>query len=326
MDTGFTMIDTPHARLRARIEGSGPLVLFVHGFPESWYSWRHQIRPVAEAGFTACAIDVRGYGGSQRFPEVADYAMQPLVDDIIGVADALQPDRPVIIVGHDWGAPMVWNTAMTRPDRIAAVCAMSVCHFGVPHVSFDDVIVAMFDSKDRFFYQSYFRDVGRAEAAFEADPARFLRRFLFAISGDVPDGWWPTRAASSDAILDLLAEPPALPSWLTPADLDYYAAEFATSGFFGPLSRYRNHTLDFQWLQGFAGAKIAQPALFIAGDRDPAFTLFGLSDQNPIEMMRPHVPGLEEVHVLPGCGHWTQQERPEEVNAALVPWLVRQRG
>jgi pimeloyl-ACP methyl ester carboxylesterase len=321
----FREIVTPAARLRARVAGAGPLVLFVHGFPESWYSWRHQLGPVAQAGYTACAIDVRGYGGSQRFAAVADYAMEPLVGDIIGVADALQPDAPVILVGHDWGAPQVWTTALARPDRIAAVCGLSVGFVGVPQVSFDAVIKAVFDDRDRFFYQSYFREPGRAEAALEAAPEEFLRKFLFAIAGEAPDGWWPTRAKAGAALLDILPEPPQLPPWLSPADLAFYAGEFRRSGFFGPLSRYRNHTRDFDWLQQFQGRALAQPSLFIAGDRDGAFTGFGLM-KDPLGTIRSHLPGLVDAHILPGCGHWTQQERPAEVTEHLLAWLAKLRG
>jgi pimeloyl-ACP methyl ester carboxylesterase len=122
----FRTIDAGAARIRVATEGKGPLVLMVHGFPESWYSWRHQLGPIAAAGYTAAAMDVRGYGGSSRFPEVADYRMEALIGDILGVGAALSPGQPFTLIGHDWGAPQVWNTALTHPDRIAAVAALSV--------------------------------------------------------------------------------------------------------------------------------------------------------------------------------------------------------
>ena len=173
----FKMIDAAGTQIRAAVEGDGPLVLMVHGFPESWYSWRHQIGPIANAGFTACAIDVRGYNGSQKFPNVSDYSMQAIVGDLLGVADALSPGKPVILVGHDWGAPIVYNTALIHPDRFSAVAAISVVYTGVPTQSFDAIIKAMFDDRNVFFYQSYFREPGRAEAVFDPDPRDFLRRF-----------------------------------------------------------------------------------------------------------------------------------------------------
>jgi pimeloyl-ACP methyl ester carboxylesterase len=319
------MIDTGRARLRAAVQGEGPLVLMVHGFPESWYSWRHQIGPIAEAGFTACAIDVRGYGGSQKFGRVEDYAMEHMIADILGVGEALSPGRKFILVGHDWGAPMVWQTSLIHPDRIAAVAALSVIHSGVPDRSFDEVIRELFDDRNAFFYQSYFRPVGRAEAVFDANPRDFLRRFYFLGSGEFDLSAYPADKTSSDALLDGLPDPDPFPAWLSDADLDYYVAEFEGSGFFGPLSRYRNHTRDWAFLQPYKDRKVEQPALFVAGDRDGAYTAFGMA-ADPLATLKANVPNLEDARVLPGCGHWTQQERPAEVNAALVPWLKSLKG
>ena len=322
----FRMIDAGGVQIRAVVKGSGPLVIMVHGFPESWYSYRHQIDPIAEAGFTACAIDVRGYGGSQKFGQVEDYAMEHMIADILGVAEALAPGRKFILVGHDWGAPMVWQTSLLHPDKVAAVAAMSVIHSGVPEQSFDDVIKAMFDDNNVFFYQSYFRDVGRAEAAYDANPRDFLRRFYYVGSGDIDlTGLAAMKKTSADNLLDGLPDPDPFPAWLTPADLDYYVGEFSRSGFFGPLSRYRNHTRDWRFLQPYKDRKIEQPAFFIAGDRDGAFNAFGMA-QDPIATLRQQVPNLEGAHVLEGCGHWTQQERPAEVNGLLVPWLSSLKG
>lgn len=325
MMPNFKMIDANGVSIRAAVKGEGPLVLMVHGFPESWYSWRHQMDPIAEAGFTAAAIDVRGYGGSQKFSTVPDYAMELIVRDLLGVADALSPGRPVVLIGHDWGAPIVYSTALIHPDRFTAIATMSVTYQGVSSRSFDAVIKELFDDKNIFFYQSYFREVGKAEAVFDANPRDFLRRFCYVASGDVKPGSWPTNKTSSDALLDGLEDPKVFPAWMSDADLDYYVSEFTASGFFGPLSRYRNHTRDFEYMQQFKQRRIEQPAFFIAGDRDGAYTMFGLQ-ADPIAGMRRFVPNLEEVHILPGCGHWTQQERPAEVNAALVPWLRTLKG
>ena len=316
----FRTIDAGRARIRAVVQGEGPLVLMVHGFPESWYSWRHQIGPIAQAGFTACAIDVRGYGGSQSFDRVEDYAMEHMIGDILGVGQALSPDRKFVLVGHDWGAPMVWQTSLIHPDRVAAVAALSVIHSGVPEQSFDDVIKALFDDRNVFFYQSYFRPVGRAEAVFDANPRDFLRRFYYLGSGEFDFSTYPADKTSADTLLDGLPDPDPFPAWLTDEDLDYYVAEFEGSGFFGPLSRYRNHTRDWVFLRPYKERKVEQPALFIAGDRDGAYTAFGTAG-DPLATLRANVPNLQSAHILPGCGHWTQQERSAEVNAALIPWL-----
>lgn len=316
----FRTIDAGELKLRVAVEGSGPLVLMVHGFPESWYSWRHQMTPIAEAGFTAAAIDVRGYGGSDKPPEVADYAMQHMVADVAGAIEALSPGAPAVIVGHDWGAPIVWNSALIRPDRVRAVAALSVPYGGVPQRSLREIYEAVFTSRGRFFYQHYFQAVGVAEAELEADPRDTIRRFYYAISGDAPDGTWPSDKVVGDPLLHRLPDPDPFPAWLTEADLDYYEGEFRRSGFFGPLSRYRNHDADFAWLQPFKGRKIEQPALFIGGERDLVLSMFGRG-ADFVTPMKAEVPDLRGHDVLPGCGHWTQQERPREVNERLLAWL-----
>jgi pimeloyl-ACP methyl ester carboxylesterase len=315
----FRTIDAGEVKLRAAVEGEGPLVIMVHGFPESWYSWRHQIVPVAEAGFTACAIDVRGYGGSDKPHPVEAYAMAHMVSDLVGVADALQPGRPAILLGHDWGAPMVWNSALSRPDRFRAVGALSVPYMGPPTRPFSEVFNAIFTAKNRFFYQAYFQKEGVAEAEAEADVRAFLRKFYYAISGDAAVGSWPSDKTADANLLDGLIDPDPFPAWLTPADLDYYTAEFEASGLRGPINRYRNHERDFDWHQQFKDRKIEQPAFFVSGTRDLAFNMMGGAD--PIEIMRKHVPNLQVADVLEGCGHWTQQERAAEVTERLIPWL-----
>ncbi len=315
----FRTVDVGEVSLRCAIEGSGPLVVMVHGFPESWYSWRHQIGPIAAAGFTACAIDVRGYGGSDKPFPVEAYAMERLTGDVAGLVEALTPGEPAVLIGHDWGAPIVWNTALTRPASVRAVAGLSVPYVGIGPRSMREMFEAVFTQNGKFFYQAYFQDEGVAEAEMEADVRGALRRFYYAISGDAPDGAWPNDKVHGDPLLKGLVDPDPFPAWLTAADEDYFVGEFEASGFRGPINRYRNHDRDFAWLQAFRGRKIEQPALFIAGTRDLAFNMLGGAD--PIEIMRKHVPNLQVADVLEGCGHWTQQERPAEVNARLIPWL-----
>lgn len=318
--THFQIVELADIRLRAAMQGSGPLVVMVHGFPESWFSWRHQMGPIAEAGFTACAIDVRGYGGSDKPDSVADYAMERMVADVSGMIERFSPQGPAIVLGHDWGAPIVWNTALVRTDRVRAVGALSVPYVGPPTRPFSEIFDEIFTKRGKFFYQAYFQKQGEPEAEAQANPRDFLRKFYFALSGDAPDGTWPSNKTSDMKLLDGLVDPPEFPSWLKPEDLDYYVGEFTQSGFFGPISRYRNHERDFEYLRRFADRKIAQPALFIGGTRDLAFNMFrGTAD--PIALMRNHVTDLRVADVLEGCGHWTQQERPAEVNARLIPWL-----
>ena len=312
-------IDTGEVALRCAVEGEGPLVIMVHGFPESWYSWRHQIGPVADAGFTACAVDVRGYGGSDKPQPVEAYAMERIVGDLIGLRKALSPDAPAVLVGHDWGAPIVWNSALTHPEHFGAVAGMSVPFSGVPQRPFTEVFREHFTSQGRFFYQEYFQEPGVAEAEAEADPRDFVQRMMYSISGDVPPGdYWDKPLGAT--FLEGLPDPEPV-AWLTEDDLDFYEAEFTASGFRGPLNRYRNHEADYEWLQNWAGKRIEQPALFIGGTRDPATFLFG-AIEDPVALVKMFAPRAEG-HILDGVGHWTQQERPDEVNAVLIDWLKR---
>jgi len=304
--------------LRAAVAGEGPLVLMVHGFPESWYSWRHQIGPIAQAGFTACAIDVRGYGGSDKPPEVADYSLERITADVAAVVKALSPDGTAVLIGHDWGAPIVWNTALAHPQRVRAVAGLSVPWTGVPPVCFLDAVLAAYTAKGRFFYQVYFQDEGVAEAELQADVRGALRRFYYAISGDAPDGSWPQKAHGA-RLLEGLVDPDPFPAWLSKADEDYFVAEFEASGFRGPLNRYRNHRRDFAWQQTMRDRAITQPSLFIGGERDLVLKMIPGVDM--IARMTPHLPGLRGAHLLPGIGHWTQQEAPEAVNRLLLDWL-----
>ena len=315
----FRTVDVGELKLRCAIEGSGPLVVMVHGFPESWYSWRHQIGPIAAAGFTACAIDVRGYGGSDKPHPAAAYAMEHMVADVAGLIEALSPDAPAAVIGHDWGAPIVWNTALIRPDRVRAVAGLSVPYMGVPTRSMSEMIEDVFTARGRFFYQHYFQKEGVAEAEMQADVRGALRRFYYAISGDAPDGTWPNDKPVHATLLDRLPDPDPFPAWLTAADLDYFVGEFEASGFRGPINRYRNHDADFIYLQAFDGRRIRQPALFIGGERDLVLSMFGRRDFLPA--MKDQIPDLRGADVLAGCGHWTQQERPAEVNERLLAWL-----
>ena len=312
-------IDTGDITLNCGIEGDGPLVIMVHGFPESWYSWRHQLTALAKAGFTACAIDVRGYGRSDKPHPVEAYSFEAIAGDLVGLATALQPGSPAVLVGHDWGAPIVWNTALAHPDLFRAVVGMSVPFSGVPLRPFTEIYHEHFTSKGRYFYQHYFQEEGVAEAEAEADPRDFVHRMMYSICGDVPPGdYWDKPLGAN--FLDGLPDPVPV-DWLSDADLDFYEAEFTHSGFRGPLNRYRNHQRDFEWQQNFSGQVIEHPALFIGGDRDPATYLFkAIAD--PVAMMKLTAP-YSEGHILPGCGHWTQQEKPEQVNRLLIDWLSR---
>jgi pimeloyl-ACP methyl ester carboxylesterase len=224
-----------------------------------------------------------------------------------------------VLIGHDWGAPIVWNSALIRPDRVRAVAALSVPYVGPPAMSMNTMIEEVFTKRGKFFYQHYFQAEGVAEAELEADVRDGLRKFYYAISGDAPDGTWPSDKVVGDPLLKGLIDPNPFPAWLTAADLDYFVAEFTASGFRGPINRYRNHDADFAYLQQFKDRTIDQPALFIGGERDLVLTMFGTVDWRA--MMKAAVPNLRGADLIAGCGHWTQQEAPEAVNEKLLAWL-----
>ena len=316
----FRTIDANRVRLRVAIEegDTGPLVLFVHGFPESWYSWRHQLKAVSEAGFRAAALDVRGYGGSDKPHDVLDYTIDKMIGDFVAITEALSEDGTAVIVGHDWGASMAWNAALFRPDVFRAVAGLSVPYTPPGPIAPIDLYNKIFTENGLFFYQVYFQQEGLAEAELEADPARTIRLFYYSASGDLPDHASPFKKGLGDVLLTGMEEPPMPLSWLSNEDVAYYAAEFAKSGFRGPLNKYRTSHEDFAFLTSRSEHTIKQPSLFIGGDKDPVLALY---PNDAVSLMEPYLADLRGVHILPGCGHWTQQERPGEVNRLLVDWL-----
>ena len=293
-------------------QGEGPLVLMLHGFPESWYSWRHQFARLAAAGFHAVAPDMRGYGGSDKPHEISAYNQVEVVADIIGLIPALGAETAVVI-GHDWGAPTAWSAAAHHPDRVRAVGALSVPFSPRPEAPPLDMLREAF--KGQFFYQLYFQEPGVAEAEFEADIRTALRKFLFLASGQSDPSALVAKRHDED-LLSGLPDPEVLPPWLTEADLDFYVGEFERSGFRGPLNYYRNHNLTWQLTEG-APAIIEQPALFAAGERDGVI----LMAAEALRKMPERVRNLRTNELLPGIGHWTQQEAPEAVNRLLVSFL-----
>ena len=299
-------------------QGTGPLIVLCHGFPESWYSWRHQLAALSAAGFHAVAPDMRGYGRTDAPAEIEAYTLCHLVGDMVGLLDALGAESAVI-AGHDWGAPVAWHAALLRPDRFRAVIGLSV-----PYRPRGPVrpTTAMPQTDDAQFYQLYFQEPGVAEAELERDPRVALATMLYGGSGDAPrfDGGGIGMVSRTSGFLrGAVAAPAKLPAWLSDRDLDFYAGEFRRTGFRGALNWYRNIDRNWELLAPFAGASVTVPALYVAGDRDMVVAFPGM-DQLLANLNR-LMPGLRKTVMLPGCGHWTQQERPAEVNAALIEFL-----
>jgi pimeloyl-ACP methyl ester carboxylesterase len=316
-DTAHRLVPTPAGRTQLVEQGTGPLVLLVHGFPESWYSWRHQLPVLAAAGYRAVAIDVRGYGRSSTPESTAAYRMLDLIEDNTAVVRALG-EQTAVIVGHDWGSTIAANSALVRPDVFRAVGLLSVPYTprGGPRPS--EVFARM--GREDEFYVSYFQAPGRAEAEIEPDVRGWLAGFYAAFSADTmpaPGAPDPHFVSPGATLRDRFPEG-RLPAWLSEHDLDVYAGEFERTGLSGALNRYRNMDRDWEDLADFDGAPVTQPSLFLGGALDDSTTWLA----DAIKAYPTTLPGLRASHILDGCGHWIQQERHAEVNRHLTDWLA----
>jgi pimeloyl-ACP methyl ester carboxylesterase len=289
-------------------QGEGPLVVLLHGFPESWYSWRHQFQPLADAGYRVVAPDQRGYGGTDRPAGVDQYTILHLVGDVVGLIHALG-EKNAVVVGHDWGAIVAWNTALLRPDLVRGVVGVSV-----PPLPRGPVppLVATRERFGQDFYQNYFQHPGVADAEVSKDVAATFRKTLASIPATQP-----SMGDGEPGFLNRLAEPDTtLPEWLAEEDLATFVDQFTASGFTGGINWYRNLDRNWELTAAWQDAPITPPALYISGERDVVRTFYALDDS-----ARMVVPNLRAVVDVPDCGHWTQQERPTEVNNALLDFV-----
>ena len=295
-------------------EGSGPLIVLCHGWPESWYSWRHQIPVLAQAGYRVVAPDQRGYGRTDAPDAVAAYDIFNLVGDIVGLVNALG-EAEAIIVGHDWGAAVAAYCALLRPDLFHSLVLMSVPY--MPRRAMRPAVLYRLATQERHFYQDYFQEPGKVERELEEDIRRSLLAILFSASGEAPKGTLFGYFPKDRRFADIMTVPEKQPSWLSEQDLDFFAVEFKRSGFRGPINWYRNIDRNWALTPFLDGAKILQPTLFLAGERD-AVLVFAAEAFKALEG---NVPKLTKKQVIPGSGHWVQQERPAEVNALLLEFL-----
>jgi len=309
-------IETNGIRMRVAEMGEGPLVILVHGWPESWYSWRHQLKALADAGYHAVAPDMRGYGKTDKPINIEDYDITHLTGDLVGIVDAMGEEQ-AILISHDWGSIVSWQAMLLHPSRFSALAAMSVPYSGRSPVSPIDAMRRAY--KDNFFYILYFQEWNVAEREFDADPRGVLSRLY--TSPDTPletpeitdpkrgaGGWIPRRGA-----------PKELPDWLTQEDLDYYVNEFTEAGFRGGINYYRNFHRNWEITPQLAGVKIEAPVTFIAGEKD--VVIGGRSAEQLTAGMQRAVTDLRGVTLIPETGHWVQQERPAETNAAIMKFL-----
>lgn len=331
----FKTVETNGIKMHFAEQGAGPLVILCHGFPESWYSWRHQIKALANAGYRVVVPDQRGYGKTDRPEAIDQYTLYHLAGDIVGLVNALGEEQAVI-VGHDWGAPVAWHCSLLRPDIFRATALLSV-----PYSPRRDGDLPPIESirrntpEGQVFYQVYFQEPGVADADFAKDVRRSILGALFSASGEAQgeQRWNPMASTSKEvpaanqddsAAGDsqhqgaAAAEKERFPSWLSPADLDFFTQQFEQTGFTGGLNWYRNIDRNWRLSAGLLNAKLQQPTLFIAGDRDVVAAGFAKAGYEALEE---NVPNLTKKVLLPGIGHWTQQEAPARVNALLIEFL-----
>jgi pimeloyl-ACP methyl ester carboxylesterase len=297
-------------------------VVLCHGFPGLGYSWRHQMVPLAEAGYHVLAPDQRGYGHSSAPTDISAYGIGNLTDDLVELLDHFDKDDAVF-VGHDWGGLIVWDMARLHPDRVRAVVGVSVRFVQWPGPP-TQLMKMLYG--DRFLYILYFQTPGIAEAELDADPYNSMAKVMWSASGvgfsgrDINAEVPPMEGTG---FLTMMREPPARPfigpegPWLTEADLQVYADEFAHSGFFGPISYYRNLDANFDITKDYGPERLTMPAYFIGGTDD----VVNVMDPSGIERMTNLLPTFRGATILDGVGHWTQQEAPAAFNRALLGFL-----
>jgi pimeloyl-ACP methyl ester carboxylesterase len=291
-------------------QGEGPAVLFCHGFPDTSYTWRRQMKAIASAGFRAIAPDMRGYGRSSAPADSTQYTPLQTTGDLIGLLDELKISSAVL-VGHDWGATHAWNAALMRPDRFTAVFCLSV-----PYVPRGDVSVFERMRKSGHQDNFYMFEQIRPDAdKIWADAAVTIPGILYWASGSAPaDKRWspmdPARSLHRPA-------PGSVPSWAEPDYVSYNVTEFQRTGFHGGLNYYRAAEPYFYLSAAFKGAKIAQPSFFIWGKADGLKELYPLT----VDQMRTGLPGLVGWLELDNVGHWVQHEASDVVTDHLVTFL-----
>jgi pimeloyl-ACP methyl ester carboxylesterase len=311
-------LDVNGLRMQVAVQGSGPLALLCHGFPELWVSWRAQLDALAAAGYRAVAPDMRGSGGTSAPDDATAYTQLHLVGDMVELVRALK-ETQAVIVGHDWGAPVAWNAALLRPDVFRAVVGMSVPYAPPGRV---EMLSALSQAGIHDFYLQYFQMPGLAEAELERDVGASIRRIHFCASGEGQDLLGrPVFGAVEPALgfLGHLVEPSSLPAWWNEADIAHCIAEFTRTGFRGGLNWYRNIGRSWELLAPWRGQIIRQPSMFIAGASDDVLRF--PSSNTQIENFGRTLPALRGCHILEGAGHWIQRERARAVNALLIGFL-----
>ena len=315
----FRFIEANGIRMRIAEAGdSGPLLLLAHGWPESWYNWRHQLTYFANAGYRVVAPDMRGYGKTEAPEDVDEYDIRKLTDDMVGVLDALN-EETAVMVGHDWGAIVAWHAVLIHPERFSALVAMSVPYGGRPPIS--PMVGWRNTFNDNFFYILYHNEAGGvAESEYDSDPLGLISRLYLSPQSPRQAPTVTDPARSAGGFIGRLGAPTGLPDWLSQDDLNYVVSEFETSGFRGGVNYYRNFHRNWEITDDLSDTKVVVPALFVAGERD--VVIAGATQEQLMGSMGRVVDDLRGVFLLPDIGHWVQQEAPDEVNQIMLDFLT----
>jgi pimeloyl-ACP methyl ester carboxylesterase len=309
----FRSIDTNGVRLRAVVEGDGPLVILLHGFPQCWALWHHQLAPLVAAGYQVAIPDQRGYGGSDAPAALDAYNIRDLCADVAGIADALG-HRKFHLAGHDWGSLVAWHTALLHPQRIRSVCGMSVPYARARH---PEQMTRQEYHGERFWYWVYFQQPDKPEAELDRDIRRSLRLIYQSVSGEARDRGLMAPKPHTAGLLDGIPDDLPLPGWLSADYLDYVASQYSNNGFRGPVNWYRNWEHNASITPELAESRIEAPALFLTGDRDIVLSFPG----DLFNSMDRWFTDLRGKHLLPDAGHWIPLESPDRVTRHLLDFL-----
>jgi len=318
-EVSHEQVPTNGIELHVAVAGpaAGPPVVLCHGFPELWYSWRHQLGALGDAGYRVYAPDLRGYGDSSHPEAVADYGSDQLTADLCGLLDHYGHEAAAFS-GHDWGSMVVWELGRLHPQRVSSIYNMSVPYTAASAPP-TQIFEAIFAGK--FFYMLYFQQVGPAEAEFDADPRHWVRSMLYSAGGEgMTDPGRPSADAPREGtrFLDILTTAPGvLPGWLTEEDVDVYTEGLTKGGIFGPLSFYRNIDANWERAKDIGAGVYTMPTGFLTGSLDPVNVMLA----GAMEAMAEALPDFRGATVVEGAGHWVQQEKPAETNAALLAFL-----
>ncbi|CAI9118880.1 OLC1v1020507C1 [Oldenlandia corymbosa var. corymbosa] len=299
--------------------GTGPLVLLLHGFPELWYSWRHQIVFLAAHGYRAVAPDLRGYGDTTGAPieDSSKFSTLHLVGDVIALLQAIAPDEDkVFVVGHDWGALIAWHLCLFRPDKVKALVNLSVAFSPInPSLNIVDLARSIYGDD---FYICRFQPPGEIEAEFAEMGVKYFMRKILTYRNPGPL-FFPKGKGFGDSSKD----PVVLPSWLTEEDVDYFASKFEKTGFTGPVNYYRAFNLTWELTAPWTGCQVKVPTKFVVGDLDLSYHTPGIQDYIHKGGFKADVPLLEEVIVIKDAAHFINQERPDEISKHIYDFIQR---